>query len=135
MAVRNTKNAQELIRKWQEDWSGKGLPLNIEVCCLSLNSSTSRKNQYNFLIYYKCLSFMKFLKLVLVNLFRCHERIVLNEIWFTFVARSWSLIFSLWILLHDLQKRGMPAWHHYMFSSIMLAYFQQGVSAILVSSY
>lgn len=31
MAVRNTKAANELIKKWQEDWAGKGLPLNIEV--------------------------------------------------------------------------------------------------------
>lgn len=31
MAVRNTKAANELIRKWQEEWSGRGLPLNIEV--------------------------------------------------------------------------------------------------------
>lgn len=31
MAVRNTKAAHELILKWQYDWSGKGLPLNIEV--------------------------------------------------------------------------------------------------------
>lgn len=31
MAVRNTKAATELIRKWQEEWSGRGLPLNIEV--------------------------------------------------------------------------------------------------------
>lgn len=31
MAVRNPKAANDLIKKWQEDWSGKGLPLNIEV--------------------------------------------------------------------------------------------------------
>lgn len=31
MAVRNTKAANDLIKKWQENWSGKGLPLNIEV--------------------------------------------------------------------------------------------------------
>lgn len=37
MAVRSTNRAQELIRKWQEDWSGKGLPLNIEVCCLTFH--------------------------------------------------------------------------------------------------
>lgn len=31
MAVRNPKAAHELIQKWQTEWSGKGLPLNIEV--------------------------------------------------------------------------------------------------------
>lgn len=31
MAVRNLKAANELIQKWQEEWSGRGLPLNIEV--------------------------------------------------------------------------------------------------------
>ncbi|KAM1406856.1 hypothetical protein ACFXTH_001483 [Malus domestica] len=32
MAVRNTKAAaNELIQKWQNEWSGMGLPLNIEV--------------------------------------------------------------------------------------------------------
>lgn len=31
MAVRNLKAANELIQKWQEEWSGKGLPLNVEV--------------------------------------------------------------------------------------------------------
>lgn len=31
MAVRNTKAAHELILKWQDQWSGKGLPLDIEV--------------------------------------------------------------------------------------------------------
>ncbi|KAH9780943.1 dehydrogenase/reductase SDR family member FEY [Citrus sinensis] len=31
MAVRNLKAANELIQKWQEEWSGKGLPLNIEM--------------------------------------------------------------------------------------------------------
>ena len=31
MAVRNTKSANELIQKWQSEWSGLGLPLNIEV--------------------------------------------------------------------------------------------------------
>lgn len=31
MAVRNTKAAHELIQKWQSEWSGMGLPLNIEV--------------------------------------------------------------------------------------------------------
>lgn len=33
MAVRNPKAANDLIKKWQQDWSGKGLPLNIEVPC------------------------------------------------------------------------------------------------------
>ena len=31
MAVRNSKAANDLIQKWQSEWSGKGLPLNIEV--------------------------------------------------------------------------------------------------------
>ena len=31
MAVRNPKAALDLIQKWQNEWSGKGLPLNIEV--------------------------------------------------------------------------------------------------------
>lgn len=31
MAVRNPKAANDLIKKWQEEWSGRGLPLNIEV--------------------------------------------------------------------------------------------------------
>lgn len=31
MAVRNPKAADELIKKWQDEWSGRGLPLNIEV--------------------------------------------------------------------------------------------------------
>lgn len=41
MAVRNTKAATELIRKWQEEWSGRGLPLNIEVMELDLLSLES----------------------------------------------------------------------------------------------
>ncbi|KAL8120774.1 dehydrogenase/reductase SDR family member FEY-like [Apium graveolens] len=41
MAVRNTKAAHELILKWQYDWSGKGLPLNIEVMELNLLSLDS----------------------------------------------------------------------------------------------
>ncbi|TMW87947.1 hypothetical protein EJD97_019231 [Solanum chilense] len=41
MAVRSTNRAQELIRKWQEEWSGKGLPLNIEVMELDLLSLDS----------------------------------------------------------------------------------------------
>ncbi|EYU17799.1 hypothetical protein ABFS82_04G179500 [Erythranthe guttata] len=41
MAVRNTKAANDLIKKWQEDWSGKGLPLDIEVMELDLLSLDS----------------------------------------------------------------------------------------------
>ncbi|KAM3249651.1 hypothetical protein P3L10_011421 [Capsicum annuum] len=41
MAVRSTNRAQELIRKWQEDSSGKGLPLNIEGMELDLLSLDS----------------------------------------------------------------------------------------------
>ncbi|KAK2655562.1 hypothetical protein Ddye_008614 [Dipteronia dyeriana] len=41
MAVRNTKAAQELIQKWQEEWSGRGLPLNVEVMELDLLSLDS----------------------------------------------------------------------------------------------
>ncbi|PON92573.1 Short-chain dehydrogenase/reductase [Trema orientale] len=41
MAVRNTKAAQELIQKWQTEWSGLGLPLNIEVMELDLLSLDS----------------------------------------------------------------------------------------------
>ncbi|KAK1371952.1 dehydrogenase/reductase SDR family member FEY-like [Heracleum sosnowskyi] len=41
MAVRNTTSADELIKKWQHDWSGKGLPLNIEVMELNLLSLDS----------------------------------------------------------------------------------------------
>ncbi|KAL3824963.1 hypothetical protein ACJIZ3_020992 [Penstemon smallii] len=41
MAVRNTKAANDLITKWQEEWSGKGLPLNIEVMKLDLLSLDS----------------------------------------------------------------------------------------------
>lgn len=41
MAVRNPKAANDLIKKWQEDWSGKGLPLNIEVMELDLLSLES----------------------------------------------------------------------------------------------
>lgn len=40
MAVRNTKAANELIKKWQEDWAGKGLPLNIEVYNMNLRLHT-----------------------------------------------------------------------------------------------
>ncbi|XP_030507483.1 dehydrogenase/reductase SDR family member FEY [Cannabis sativa] len=36
MAVRNTKAAHELIQKWQSEWTGLGLPLNIEVMELDL---------------------------------------------------------------------------------------------------
>lgn len=31
MAVRNTKAAHDLIHTWQSEWTGLGLPLNIEV--------------------------------------------------------------------------------------------------------
>ncbi|GFZ12313.1 NAD(P)-binding Rossmann-fold superfamily protein [Actinidia rufa] len=41
MAVRNPKAANELIQKWQEEWSGMGLPLNIEVMELNLLSLDS----------------------------------------------------------------------------------------------
>ncbi|XP_062109176.1 dehydrogenase/reductase SDR family member FEY-like [Humulus lupulus] len=41
MAVRNTKAAHELIQKWQNEWSGMGLPLNIEVMELDLLSLDS----------------------------------------------------------------------------------------------
>ncbi|KAL9224326.1 hypothetical protein vseg_000372 [Gypsophila vaccaria] len=41
MAVRNTKSAHELIQTWQSEWSGKGLPLNIEVMELDLLSLDS----------------------------------------------------------------------------------------------
>ncbi|XP_051133228.1 dehydrogenase/reductase SDR family member FEY-like [Andrographis paniculata] len=41
MAVRNPKAANDLIKKWQESWSGRGLPLNIEVMELDLNSMDS----------------------------------------------------------------------------------------------
>ncbi|GMH03905.1 hypothetical protein Nepgr_005744 [Nepenthes gracilis] len=41
MAVRNQKAAHELIQKWQTEWCGKGLPLNIEVMELDLLSLES----------------------------------------------------------------------------------------------
>ncbi|XP_076954432.1 dehydrogenase/reductase SDR family member FEY-like [Bidens hawaiensis] len=41
MAVRNTKAAHELIKKLQDEWSGRGLPLNIEVMELNLLSLAS----------------------------------------------------------------------------------------------
>ncbi|KAD4584055.1 hypothetical protein R6Q59_037060 [Mikania micrantha] len=41
MAVRNTKAAHELIRKWQDEWSGRGLSLDIEVMELDLLSLAS----------------------------------------------------------------------------------------------
>ncbi|KAK6153208.1 hypothetical protein DH2020_012847 [Rehmannia glutinosa] len=41
MAVRNPKAANDLIKKWQEEWSGRGLPLNIEVMELDLLSLES----------------------------------------------------------------------------------------------
>lgn len=50
MAVRNTKAAQESIKMWQEEWSGKGLPLNIEamqVDLLSLDSVAKFAEAWN----------------------------------------------------------------------------------------
>ncbi|KZV34782.1 retinol dehydrogenase 11-like [Dorcoceras hygrometricum] len=41
MAVRNSKAANELIKKWQEEWLGRGLPLNMEVMELDLLSLDS----------------------------------------------------------------------------------------------
>ncbi|KAL6184328.1 hypothetical protein ACLB2K_045730 [Fragaria x ananassa] len=41
MAVKNTKAAKELLQKWQNEWSGVGLPLNIEVMELDLLSLDS----------------------------------------------------------------------------------------------
>ncbi|RAL49134.1 hypothetical protein DM860_017164 [Cuscuta australis] len=41
MAVRNTNAANDLIKEWQEGWSGKGLPLNIEAMELDLLSLDS----------------------------------------------------------------------------------------------
>ncbi|KAL4557354.1 hypothetical protein LXL04_035530 [Taraxacum kok-saghyz] len=41
MAVRNTKAAHDQIQKWQDEWSGRGLPLNIEVMELDLLSLDS----------------------------------------------------------------------------------------------
>ncbi|KAK9158029.1 hypothetical protein Scep_004603 [Stephania cephalantha] len=41
MAVRNTKAAHELSQKWQSEWSGMGLPLNVEVMELDLLSLES----------------------------------------------------------------------------------------------
>ncbi|CAN1122845.1 Dehydrogenase/reductase SDR family member FEY [Linum perenne] len=41
MAVRNVKAGTELIQKWQTEWAGKGLPLNIEVMELDLLSLES----------------------------------------------------------------------------------------------
>ncbi|KAG7037076.1 WW domain-containing oxidoreductase, partial [Cucurbita argyrosperma subsp. argyrosperma] len=50
MAVRNPKAALDLIQKWQNEWSGKGLPLNIEVMeldLLSLDSVVRFAEAYN----------------------------------------------------------------------------------------
>ncbi|ERM94668.1 hypothetical protein AMTRI_Chr03g143460 [Amborella trichopoda] len=41
MACRNTKAGEELIQKWQEEWTGMGVPLNIEVMELDLQSLDS----------------------------------------------------------------------------------------------
>lgn len=46
MAVRNPKGAHDLIQKWQADWAGKGLPLNIEVlktCQIYLRDAVCRE--------------------------------------------------------------------------------------------
>ncbi|CAN6915019.1 unnamed protein product [Brassica oleracea] len=48
MAVRNTKAAQELIQQWQNEWSGKGLPLNaMELDLLSLDSVARFADAWN----------------------------------------------------------------------------------------
>lgn len=50
MAVRNPEAAHELIRKWQEEGSGMGLPLNIEVMkvdLLSLDSVAEFAEEWN----------------------------------------------------------------------------------------
>ncbi|KAL3512429.1 hypothetical protein ACH5RR_025146 [Cinchona calisaya] len=50
MAVRNPKAAHDLIKKWQENWAGRGLPLNIEVMeldLLSLDSVVRFAEAYN----------------------------------------------------------------------------------------
>lgn len=41
MAVRNPRNAQDLVHTWQIEWTGMGLPLNIEVMELNLLSLDS----------------------------------------------------------------------------------------------
>ncbi|KAK2987583.1 hypothetical protein RJ640_027884 [Escallonia rubra] len=41
MAVRNPKAAHDLIQRWQDEWAGRGLPLNIEVMELDLLSLDS----------------------------------------------------------------------------------------------
>ncbi|KAF5207296.1 Dehydrogenase/reductase SDR family member FEY [Thalictrum thalictroides] len=41
MAVRNPKAGHDLVQKWQSEWSGVGLPLNIEVMELNLLSLDS----------------------------------------------------------------------------------------------
>ncbi|RWR92868.1 retinol dehydrogenase 12-like protein [Cinnamomum micranthum f. kanehirae] len=41
MAVRNSKAAHELIQKWQNEWSGLGAPLNVEVMEVDLLSLDS----------------------------------------------------------------------------------------------
>ena len=61
MAVRNPKAALDLIQKWQNEWSGMGLPLNIEVSkvhnvfisfrrAIGFNSVASHKRNSEFLI-------------------------------------------------------------------------------------
>lgn len=51
MAVRNTKAANELIQKWQNEWTGMGLPPNIEVC---LNSVLQHHQINNFFFLMNC---------------------------------------------------------------------------------
>lgn len=46
MAVRNTKAAHELIQKWQSEWSGMGLPLNIEVSLLRIHFCQKKKKNF-----------------------------------------------------------------------------------------
>lgn len=46
MAVRNPKAANDLIKKWQENWSGKGLPLDIEVL-KNYNEVTVNPNSFS----------------------------------------------------------------------------------------
>ncbi|WZZ35807.1 hypothetical protein YC2023_019208 [Brassica napus] len=46
MDVRNTKAAQELIQQWQNEWSGKGLPLNVEVDTRNLNQNIATEKKY-----------------------------------------------------------------------------------------
>lgn len=60
MAVRNPKAAHELIQKWQEEWSGMGLPLNIEVHYMG-----------NTFLWRKILSSCRILKRLKLGAFIC----------------------------------------------------------------